>query len=79
MNNLKNFLTPGFFKSNLGIGSRLILAKGAICIKSWSMPATITPQAKTYIGISYIGAMKIAAIIKDKLKTTGVNAGIENF
>ena len=42
-------------------------------------PANKTPQANTKIGISYFGAIRIAAIIRHKLKITGVNAGIENL
>ena len=76
---IKNFLTPSFLKFNFGTGNLFMLLRGAICINSCTKPASNTPQASTKISISYFGAINTAAIIKDKLKTTGVNAGIENF
>ena len=75
----KNFLIPLLLKFIFGVGSLLMLLKGAIWITNWSKPASKTLHARTYMGISYFGAINSAATISDKLKITGVKAGKENF
>ena len=40
------------------------------------MPPIITPQASATIGGSTCGATKIAAAMIDRLRMTGVNAGM---
>ena len=53
-------------------------ASGRTCKASWAMPPTATPHASAMIGGSTCGATKIAEPMIERLRITGVNAGIAN-
>ena len=67
--------TPSSPHRHCGVGSRCKRCKNGSWNNNCTQPAMSTPQASAIAGSAKYGAATTAAVIKQTLSNTGVNAG----